>query len=75
MNKNYWNDAKMRFCEPLQTNVMIELGQPEVFENPKRENPKRRLSIWLAWLMILTAAAVVIGFLLTIAEVIRRFVI
>lgn len=74
MNKNYWNDARMRFCEPFQPNVMIELGQPKEFEAPKREKQGRRLSIWLAWLMILTAAAVVIGFLLTIAEVIRRFV-
>ena len=74
MNKNYWNDAKIRFCEPFQPNVMIELGQPKEYEDPKREKQKRRLSIWLAWLLILTAAAVVIGFLLTIAEVIRRFV-
>ena len=74
MNKNYWNDAKMRFCEPFQPNVMIELGQPKEFEDPKRKKQERRWPKWIAWLMILTAAAVVIGFLMTIAEVIRRFV-
>lgn len=73
MNKNYWNDAKMRFCEPFRQNVMIELGQPKEFEDRKREQ-KTRWPKWIAWLMILTAAAVVIGFLLTIVEVIRRFV-
>lgn len=73
MNRNYWNDAKMRFCEPFRPNVMIELGQPVKFEDRKREQ-KTRWPKWLAWLMILTAAAVVIGFLMTISEVIRRFV-
>ena len=79
---NAWNVFEKTYGEPYRPNAIVVLGEPKTIEREEKkeeEKPKRKMdpTAWkklLFCLFALTAAAVMIKFVITIFVAIKRFV-
>ena len=79
---NAWNVFGKTYGEPYRPNAIVVLGEPRTMEREEKkeeEKPKRKMdpTAWkklLFCLFALTAAAVMIRFVITILVAIKRFV-